>query len=592
MNDLMGKQIGNYNIIESIGDGGMGKVFKGIHVTLDRIVALKMIDPELLSNSEIINRFYKEAKIQALLNHPNIVTVFDFLEVENNYFIVMEYIKGESIGKIIKDQGAFEFNVAINIFKQILSGIAHAHSKGIIHRDIKPNNFLLTPNVVKITDFGIAHIISDTGLTVAGAVLGTPKYMSPEQILGQKIDHRSDVYSLGISFYEMLTGKVPFDGSGNSDYEIKRGHVEGEPPLLRTINPGISDETEKIVLKSLSKSPDQRYQSVVEFLEAFEQIKTYDLRVNSDEDLNSSDQLIVNIGEDNINEDSNDSAGYDDSGDLCDLSLPFILSTFYKEKKSGILNIESDYNMKVYFIQGYIVYLEGNNKEYALAEILVDKSRISKEDQESAVSFAHETGLKIGEALIKMGKISPHELSDLLETQIKEKLLAGLVISTGKYYYIDTQDLNLEVMYNINPIQVIYDAVKRSILEDRNITDLISDDTTSITPSPNITNELSNLKLARPKELKLANLLRKDQAISDLIDKSPLSEEETYDFLYFLKIADFIDLKSENFNNPKDVSNDEKQKHLDEKKSSDDDTDRMSIDEIEEIRNLTERNNK
>jgi len=565
MNDLMGKQIGNYNIIESIGDGGMGKVFKGIHVTLDRIVALKMIDPELLSNSEIINRFYKEAKIQALLNHPNIVTVFDFLEVENNYFIVMEYIKGESIGKIIKDQGAFEFNMAINIFKQILSGIAHAHSKGIIHRDIKPNNFLLTPNVVKITDFGIAHIISDTGLTVAGAVLGTPKYMSPEQILGEKIDHRSDVYSLGISFYEMLTGKVPFDGSGNSDYEIKRGHVEGEPPLLRTINPGISDETEKIVLKSLSKSPDQRYQSVVEFLEAFEQIKTYDLRVNSDEDLNSSDQLIVNIGEDNINEDSNDSAGYDDSGDLCDLSLPFILSTFYKEKKSGILNIESDYNMKVYFIQGYIVYLEGNNKEYALAEILVDQSRISKEDQESAVSFAHETGLKIGEALIKMGKISPHELSDMLETQIKEKLLAGLVISTGKYYYIDTQDLNLEVMYNINPIQVIYDAVKRSILEDRNITDLISDDTTSITPSPNITNELSNLKLASPKELKLANLLRKDQAISDLIDKSPLSEEETYDFLYFLKIADFIDLKSENFNNAKDVSNDEKQKYLDEK---------------------------
>lgn len=558
MNDLMGKQIGNYNIIESIGDGGMGKVFKGIHVTLDRIVALKMIDPELLSNSEIINRFYKEAKIQALLNHPNIVTVFDFLEVENNYFIVMEYIKGESIGKIIKDQGAFEFNVAINIFKQILSGIAHAHSKGIIHRDIKPNNFLLTPNVVKITDFGIAHIISDTGLTVAGAVLGTPKYMSPEQILGEKIDHRSDVYSLGISFYEMLTGKVPFDGSGNSDYEIKRGHVEGEPPLLRTINPGISDETEEIVLKSLSKSPDQRYQSVVEFLEAFEQIKSYDLRVNSDEDLNSSDQLIVNIGEDNINGDSNDSAGYDDSGDLCDLSLPFILSTYYKEKKSGILNIESDYNMKVYFIQGYIVYLEGNNKEYALAEILVDKCRISKEDQESAVSFAHETGIKIGEALIKMGKISPHELSDMLETQIKEKLLAGLVISTGKYYYIDTQDLNLEVIYNINPIQVIYDAVKRSILEDRNITDLISDDTTSITPGPNITNELSNLKLASPKELKLANLLRKDQAISDLIDKSPLSEEETYDFLYFLKIADFIDLKSENFNNAKDVSNDEK----------------------------------
>ena len=230
MKRIIRKTIGNYRITEEIGSGGMGRVYKAIHLALDRVVAIKMIHPHLVGDPGVVNRFYREAKIQARLNHPNIVTVYDFLEIESGYFIVMEYVHGESLGKVISKQGAFETHIAIPIFRQILDGIRYAHLKGVIHMDIKPNNFILTPRFVKTTDFGIAQIICDTGLNAGKAAVGTPKYMSPEQILGEKTDHRTDIYSLGVTLYEMLTGRLPFNSDSGSDLEIRRGHIE-LPPL-------------------------------------------------------------------------------------------------------------------------------------------------------------------------------------------------------------------------------------------------------------------------------------------------------------------------------------------------------------------------
>ena len=186
---MIGKTITNYRITEEIGNGSTGRVYKASHLTLDRVFAIKMIHPGLLGNLEVIARFYKEAKTLVQLDHPNIVTVYDFLEVSGGYFIIMECVRGESLGKILSRQGAFEAHVAVLIFRQILDGVCCAHSKGVIHRDIKPSNLILATGFVKITDFGIRQIICGTDLAMTGGVLGAPKYMSPEQILGKKMDH-------------------------------------------------------------------------------------------------------------------------------------------------------------------------------------------------------------------------------------------------------------------------------------------------------------------------------------------------------------------------------------------------------------------
>ena len=550
MSDLSGQKVENYKIIESIGVGGMGEVYKAIHETLDRVVALKVIHPELLSNAEIIKRFYKEAKIQAQMTHPNIVTVFDFLEIENSYFLVMEYIEGESIGKIVKKQGPLEINFSLNIFKQILSGIAHAHSKGIIHRDIKPSNFILTEGEVKITDFGIAHIVSDSAHTVAGTVLGTPKYMSPEQILGERVDHRSDVYSLGVSFYEILTGKVPFGSNTGSDYEIKKGHVELTPIAISEIRPDVSKDLENAIAKSLAKKPEARFQTVDDFLASLKIGVSSDLSININT-INSSETTAPNLHTDDTTSGSGSHIGfedldeYDEKGEIEKRFFSQILCLFYREKKTGILYVDSDIELKIYFLQGNIVFLHGSNQRYALAELLVSNSIITREEQQTAISFANERDIKIGEALIKMGKISPHQLSSVLEDQIRKRLVEGFRLLNGKFYYKDTNMLNLEVMYNIHPLQVIYDAVERSVIEDQQISSLLKKDGTILSRRWGLAQDIATLKFSSTKELKLANLIKKAKTVGDLIEISPLDKENTRKFIFFLHLAEFIDLNDE-----------------------------------------------
>ncbi|TDI95798.1 MAG: serine/threonine protein kinase [Deltaproteobacteria bacterium] len=550
MSDLSGQKVENYKIIESIGVGGMGEVYKAIHETLDRVVALKVIHPELLSNAEIIKRFYKEAKIQAQMTHPNIVTVFDFLEIENSYFLVMEYIEGESIGKIVKKQGPLEINFSLNIFKQILSGIAHAHSKGIIHRDIKPNNFILTKGEVKITDFGIAHIVSDSAHTVAGTVLGTPKYMSPEQILGERVDHRSDVYSLGVSFYEILTGKVPFGSNTNSDYEIKKGHVELTPTSICEIRPDVSKDLENAIARSLAKKPEARFQTVDDFLASLKIGVSSDLSININT-INSSETTAPNLYTDDTTSGSGSHIGfedldeYDEKGEIEKRFFSQILCLFYREKKTGILYVDSDIELKIYFLQGNIVFLHGSNLRYALAELLVNQSIITREEQQTAIAFANERDIKIGEALIKMGKISPHQLSSVLEDQIRKRLVEGFCLLNGKFYYKDTNMLNLEVMYNIHPLQVIYDAVERSVIEDQQISSLLKKDGTILSRRWGLAQDIATLKFSSTKELKLANLIKKAKTVGDLIEISPLDKENTRKFIFFLHLAEFIDLNDE-----------------------------------------------
>ncbi len=288
-NYMLGRIIGNYEIISPFGEGGMGELYLGRHTRLAREVIIKTIRTEDFSPKQIEHlrdRLEREAFVQSQLDHPNIVRVYDFIASGDTTCIVMEYVPGRDLRKMImRETGPIADYRALKLFKQVLAAIDYAHNfiyldktgarhQGIIHRDLKPANILVTPDdVVKVTDFGIVKVRGVKGGTQMGFNPGTPEYMSPEQARGRELDHRSDIYSLGIVVYEMLTGHVPFegDGSGTSDYEIRRGHIEMPVPSMADYYPGIPAELEKVVLKALEKEPDDRYQTAHQFRELIEE---------------------------------------------------------------------------------------------------------------------------------------------------------------------------------------------------------------------------------------------------------------------------------------------------------------------------------
>ena len=462
----IGKVIGNYKISQEIGHGGMGKVYKAIHLSLERIVAIKMIHPKLLSNKEMVARFYSEAKIQAKLNHPNIVTVYDFFEFEDNHYIIMEFVEGDSVSNIINHQGAFDVDYGTKIILQILEGMSYAHKKNVIHKDIKTSNFILTSTNVQITDFGIAQIVGDTALaSEGGGVIGTPKYMAPEMILGKKIDHRADIYSLGISFYELITGRVPFTTTGKSDFEVRKAQVEAPPPLPTEINPRIPKEIENIILKALSKNTNDRFSSVDEFIEAIIETNKSGLTADSFDHISPVNES--NLFEIPGNLGTNGDNTYDVSGRLEKTNFAKLLSTFHHDQRLGHLYVESDLTLNIYFHDGYIQFVECNDPNHLLGKLLVENKTISIKDQESAIDFTFESGLKIGESLLKLGKITPHELSSILELQLKLKLLNGFRCIDGFYGFKYSDQTEVETIFRIDPIQVIYEAVDNNyIFED------------------------------------------------------------------------------------------------------------------------------
>lgn len=265
---MIGQIIGNiYQIVDKLGEGGMGSVYKGLDLNLQRPVAIKVLRPDLANNPALVERFHSEAITLAKLNHPNIATLYSFIPQDNQFFMIMEFVAGETLDKIIS-RGAINYQEAIPLFCQALEGIGQAHRAGIIHRDIKPANLMVMTEdfgekKVKVMDFGIARILGTNRLTSPGGLVGTLHYMSPEQIKGQDIDTRSDIYALGIVLYEMLTGKLPFDA--NSEYALLDMHVKQPPPLLHLVKPDIPLLIEDVVLKAMAKSPNERFQTVGEF---------------------------------------------------------------------------------------------------------------------------------------------------------------------------------------------------------------------------------------------------------------------------------------------------------------------------------------
>lgn len=289
---MIGRIIGNYEVVSQFGEGGMGELYLGRHMRLAREVIIKTIRTEDFSPKQIEHlreRLEREAFVQSQLDHPHIVRVYDFLVAGDTTCMIMEYVPGRDLRKmILRETGPVPAARAIHLFKQVLNAIDYAHNfvysdpsgqkhQGIIHRDLKPANILVTPDdVVKVTDFGIVKLKGVKGGTQIGFNPGTPEYMSPEQAIGRELDQRSDNYSLGVVFYEMMTGRVPFEdtGSGTSDYAIRKGHIELPVPPPSQFYPAISPELERILLTALEKNPENRFQSAREFLHAIENYET------------------------------------------------------------------------------------------------------------------------------------------------------------------------------------------------------------------------------------------------------------------------------------------------------------------------------
>lgn len=268
---MEGKLLGNYRVAGKLGQGGMGTVYLARDTGLERDVAVKVISPELARNPALMARFRVEAIAQARLNHPNIVTIHSFEQQKDSYHIVMEYVDGKTLKDMINDTGKLPLKQALNIFSQLLDGIAYAHKKGVLHRDIKPANIYITSaGTVKIGDFGIAKVTGIDGLTRAGAAVGTLLYSSPEQVRGEKMGPATDIYSLGITLYEMLTGIQPFKTGSGSDFEVQKAHLEIIPRKPSDYNPQIPPALDAAVIKSLAKSQQQRFPTVSAFKKELE----------------------------------------------------------------------------------------------------------------------------------------------------------------------------------------------------------------------------------------------------------------------------------------------------------------------------------
>jgi len=268
-NDLTGTTLGKYQIIERLGRGGMADVYRAFQPLLERYVAVKVMHTNLTEDEDFITRFKREAQIVGSLRHPNIVQVIDFDIHDGEYFMVMEYVQGDTLKAMLKRRGALQIGEALDIAAKLADALAYAHSKGMIHRDIKPANVLMDKNGSPIlSDFGIAHLSDVSGLTSTGMTVGTPSYMSPEAGRGEKVDERTDIYSLGIVLYEMLTGTVPFDA--DTPYAVIMKHINDPLPMPRQFGASLPAFVEKVVLKALAKNREDRYQVAAEFRSAID----------------------------------------------------------------------------------------------------------------------------------------------------------------------------------------------------------------------------------------------------------------------------------------------------------------------------------
>ncbi len=268
----IGDQIGDYEITGILGAGGMGQVYQVRHTISNRTEAMKVLAPGRAISEEIVARFLREIQLLASLHHPNITELHTAFRHNGELIMIMEFVEGLTLSAKLS-QAPITLATGLGYIQQVLSGLAYAHERSIVHRDVKPSNIMISPDDrVKLLDFGLALPTLGPEFTRTGMILGSLPFMSPEQVLGKQLDARSDVYAVGVTLYQLLTGCLPFEGA--SEYEIASAHLKSSPADPIAINPTIPAYLSKIVLKSLSKSPGDRFQTAKEFLDSLSQLHT------------------------------------------------------------------------------------------------------------------------------------------------------------------------------------------------------------------------------------------------------------------------------------------------------------------------------
>ncbi|MBY8831690.1 Stk1 family PASTA domain-containing Ser/Thr kinase [Bacillus licheniformis] len=300
---LIGRRIsGRYEILRAIGGGGMANVYLALDIILDREVAIKVLRFDFVHDADFIRRFRREAQSAASLDHPNIVSIYDVGEEDDIYYIVMEYVEGMTLKEYINRTGPLHPKEAVQIMEQIVSAIAHAHDNQIVHRDIKPHNILIDHmGHIKVTDFGIAMALSSTTITHTNSVLGSVHYLSPEQARGGLSTKKSDIYSLGIVLFELLTARMPFEGESAVSIALK--HLQSETPSVKRWNPAVPQSIENVVLKAMAKDPFHRYEAAEEMENdlktAFDPDRLNEKRftIPSDDEMTQAVPIIKNLPE-------------------------------------------------------------------------------------------------------------------------------------------------------------------------------------------------------------------------------------------------------------------------------------------------------
>jgi len=268
----VGDQIGDYEITGTLGAGGMGQVYQVRHTISNRAEAMKILAPGRAVSDELVARFLREIQLLASLHHPNITEFHTAFRHNGELIMIMEFVEGHTLSAKLSSV-PMTLATGLNYIQQVLSGLAYAHERSIVHRDVKPSNIMISRDGhVKLLDFGLALPILDPQFTRSGMILGSLPYMSPEQVLGKQLDARSDVYAVGVTLYQLLTGRLPFQAA--NEYEIASAHLKSSPPDPIAINPNIPVRLSKIVLKALSKPPDDRFQTAKEFLDSISLLHT------------------------------------------------------------------------------------------------------------------------------------------------------------------------------------------------------------------------------------------------------------------------------------------------------------------------------
>jgi serine/threonine protein kinase len=260
-----------YQVLKELGRGGMGIVFQAYDKALREQVAIKILSPLLSNNQEALERLKREVSAARRITHPNVIRIHDIAEIGGLHYVSMEFFQGTTLKDFIKQAGSLSLIQAFQIAGQICDGLEAAHHQGVIHRDLKSQNIIINAaNQIKIIDFGLAHSTHLQGMTATGLIMGTPEYMSPEQVEGKRVDERADIYSLGIILYELFTGRVPF--TGDSAIAVGFKQMKEKPPSPRSIAPYLPEEIEAIILRCLQKNPLERYSSVTELRSELERV--------------------------------------------------------------------------------------------------------------------------------------------------------------------------------------------------------------------------------------------------------------------------------------------------------------------------------